>query len=144
MRIWHSQDVDLAALNALQQGTMAGLLGIEFTGMTDNSLSARMPVDDRTRQPHGRLHGGASVALAETLGSAAANLVVMPGAHIAVGLEINANHIRPVKDGHVEATATAEALGRTTQIWSIRITDPAGRLVCISRFTVAVIPAVQA
>lgn len=144
MSIWHSPDVDLAALNALQQGTMAGLLGIEFTSITDNSLSARMPVDDRTRQPHGRLHGGASVAFAETLGSAAANLVLVPGVSIGVGLEINANHVRPVKNGHVEATATAEAIGRTTQIWSIRITDDAGRLVCISRFTVAVIAETQA
>jgi 1,4-dihydroxy-2-naphthoyl-CoA hydrolase len=144
MSIWHNPDVDLAALNALQQGTMAGSLGIEFTGVTANSLSARMPVDDRTRQPHGRLHGGASVALAETLGSAAANLVLVPGTSIGVGLEINANHVRPVKDGYVEGTATAEALGRTTQIWSIRITDSAGRLVCISRFTVAVIAAAQA
>jgi 1,4-dihydroxy-2-naphthoyl-CoA hydrolase len=144
MSIWHQPDVDLAALNALQGQTMAAHLGIEITGFTATTLSAHMPVDDRTRQPHGRLHGGASVALAETLGSIAANLTLEPGKSIAVGLEINANHVRPVKDGFVYATATAEALGRTTQIWSIRITDSADRLVCISRFTVAVIPATQA
>jgi 1,4-dihydroxy-2-naphthoyl-CoA hydrolase len=144
MSIWYHSDVDLAALNALQAKTMAANLGIEVTGFTDATLTARMPVDDRTRQPHGRLHGGASVALAETLGSIAANLTLEPGKSIAVGLEINANRVRPVKDGFVYATARAEALGRTTQIWSIRITDSADRLVCISRFTLAVIPATQA
>jgi 1,4-dihydroxy-2-naphthoyl-CoA hydrolase len=95
-------------------------------------------------QPHGRLHGGASVALAETVGSIAANLTLDSHERVGVGLEINANHVRPVKDGFVYATATPEALGRTTQIWSIRITDETGRLVCISRFTVAVITAQQA
>lgn len=144
MSTWHNPDVDLAALNALQAGTMASHLGIEITCFTASTLCARMPVDNRTRQPHGRLNGGASVALAETLGSVAANLSLEPGKSIAVGLEINANHVRPVKDGFVYATATAEALGRTTQIWSIRITDISDRLVCISRFTVAVIPATQA
>jgi len=111
---------------------------------TDNSLTARMPVDARTLQPHGRLHGGASVALAETVGSIAANLTLDSNEQIGVGLEINANHVRPVKEGYVYGTATPEALGRTTQIWSIRITDETDRLVCISRFTVAVIPARQA
>lgn len=144
MSIWHNPDVDLAALNVLQTGTMAAHLGIEITGFSDNSLTARMPVDSRTLQPHGRLHGGASVALAETIGSIAANLTLEPDKSIAVGLEINANHVRPVKDGFVTATATPEASGRTTQIWSIRITDSADRLVCISRFTLAVIPATQA
>ena len=98
----------------------------------------------RTLQPHGRLNGGASIALAETIGSVAANLTLDPAISIAVGLEINGNHVRPVKDGYVTATASPEALGRTTQIWSIRIIDDAGRLVCISRFTLAVIPARQA
>ncbi|HAW54242.1 MAG TPA: esterase, partial [Hyphomonas sp.] len=91
-----------------------------------------------------RLHGGASVALAETVGSIAANLTLDSNEQIGVGLEINANHVRPVKEGYVYGTATPEALGRTTQIWSIRITDETDRLVCISRFTVAVIPARQA
>jgi 1,4-dihydroxy-2-naphthoyl-CoA hydrolase len=99
-----------------------------------------MPVDARTVQPHGRLHGGASVALAETVGSLAANLTLDPAKQIAVGLDINANHIRPVKQGLVIATARPEALGRTTQVWSIRIVDEQDRLVCISRLTMAIIP----
>ena len=144
MSIWHNADVDLAALNVLQSQTMGAHLGIEIIGFTANSLSARMPVDDRTRQPHGRLHGGASVALAETIGSVAGNLTLDPTKSIAVGLEINANHVRPAKNGFVFATATPEALGRTTQIWSIRISDQENRLVCISRITLAVIPALQA
>jgi 1,4-dihydroxy-2-naphthoyl-CoA hydrolase len=97
-------------------------------------------VDARTVQPHGRLHGGASVALAETVGSLAANLTLDPAKQIAVGLDINANHIRPVKQGLVIATARPEALGRTTQVWSIRIVDEQDRLVCISRLTMAIIP----
>ena len=143
-RIWHDASVDLEALNALQENTMAALLGIRIVRHTDTSLTASMPVDSRTLQPHGRLHGGASVALAETVGSIAANLVLNPGESIGVGLEINANHVRPVKDGFVFATATPDALGRTTQIWSIRITDEHNRLVSVSRFTVAVIPASRA
>jgi len=144
MRIWRDAVVDMTALTALQSESMGGWLGVEFTGLGDDWLRARMPVDHRTKQPFGRLHGGASVALAETVASAAANLTLDPGESIAVGLEINANHLRPVMDGFVHATASAEALGRTTQVWSIRITDDAGRLVCLSRFTVAVIPATRA
>lgn len=117
-----------------------GHLGIELVSCTDNTLTARMPVDHRTLQPHGRLHGGASVALAETVGSVAANFALDDQHQVGVGLEINANHLRPVKQGYVYATASAEALGRSTQVWSIRITDDSDRLVCISRFTVAVIP----
>ncbi len=144
MPIWKKSNPDLTSLSSLQQKTMAGHLGIEIIAITDDSLTARMPVDHRTLQPHGRLHGGASVALAETVGSIAANLVLDPAEFIGVGLEINANHVRPVKEGWVVATATPESLGRTTQIWSIRINDESGRLVCISRFTVAVIPASRA
>jgi 1,4-dihydroxy-2-naphthoyl-CoA hydrolase len=144
MRIWQGAVPDVAALTALQSGSMGANLGIEFVEVGEDWVRARMPVDHRTRQPHGRLHGGASVALAETVGSLAANLTLDPARSVAVGLEINANHIRPVKDGFVHATATAEALGRSTQVWSIRITDEADRLVCLSRFTVAVIPATRA
>ena len=142
MSIWKTPKPDLESLSSLQARTMASHLGIEIVGCTGDSLTARMPVDHRTLQPHGRLHGGASVALAETVGSIAANMVLDPNDHIGVGLEINANHVRPVKDGFVFATAKPEALGRTTQIWAI--TDEAGRLVCISRFTVAVISASKA
>lgn len=144
MSIWHQKTPDLKSLSSLQLDTMAGHLGIEIIGCTDDSLSARMPVDHRTLQPHGRLHGGASVALAETVGSIAANMTLDSHENIGVGLEINANHVRPVKDGFVFATARPEAIGRTTQIWSIRITDESDRLVCISRFSVAIIPASKA
>ena len=99
-----------------------------------------MPVDSRTVQPQRRLHGGASVALAETVGSIAANMVIPGDDQLAVGLDINANHIRPVKDGFVYGTATPEALGRTTQVWSIRIIDEEDQLVCISRPDYGVIP----
>jgi 1,4-dihydroxy-2-naphthoyl-CoA hydrolase len=120
---------------------MHGHLGMEFVGCGDDWLSIRMPVDTRTHQPQGRLHGGASVALAETVASIAANFCVDTAERVVVGQEINANHVRPAFDGWVTATARPEMLGRTTQIWSIRIEDEAGRLVCISRFTGAVIPA---
>ena len=126
----------------LEQARRAGLhghLGMEVVDCGDDWLRMRMPVDDRTRQPFGRLHGGASVALAETVGSIAANHCIDTAAHVAVGQEINANHIRPAFDGWVYATARPEALGRSTHVWSIRIEDEAGKLVCISRFTVAVI-----
>ncbi|KCZ66401.1 hypothetical protein L53_03520 [Hyphomonas sp. L-53-1-40] len=144
MSIWKNGIPDLETLSSNQSGTMVDHLGITVTAITDNSLTARMPVDARTLQPHGRLHGGASVALAETIGSIAANLTLDSKEQIGVGLEINANHVRPVKEGYVFGTATPEALGRTTQIWSIRITDETDRLVCISRFTVAVIPTSKA
>lgn len=110
-----------------------------ITELGDDYVSASMPVDARTVQSHGRLHGGASVALAETVDSLAANLTLDQAQQIAVGLEINANHVRPVKDGLVHATARPEALGRTTQIWSSRIDDSQKRLVCLSRLTMAVI-----
>lgn len=103
-------------------------------------MRGRMPVDHRTHQPFGRLHGGASVALAETIGSMAGAMVVDPDRFATVGMEINANHLRPVRDGWVYATARPDALGRTTHVWSIRIEDEAGKLVCVSRLTLAVIP----
>ena len=130
---------DLPALAAATQVGLNRHLGIEVVDCGDDWLRARMPVDDRTRQPFGRLHGGASVALAETVGSIAANWCVDQAISVAVGQEINANHIRPAYDGWVIATARPEALGRTSQVWTIRIEDEAGKLVCISRFTVAVI-----
>ena len=128
MSIWHEPQPTLEALNA----------------RGDDTLTARMPVNSRTIQPHGRLHGGASVALAETAGSIAANLTLNSAVSAGVELEINANHLRPVKEGYVYGTAKAQALGRTTQVWTIRITDEADRLVCLSRFTVAVIPTARA
>ena len=144
MAIWREPVPDVAALSALQQNTMAGHLGITIVARGDDTLTARMPVDHRTLQPHGRLHGGASVALAETVGSVAANLTLDGNESIGVGLEINANHIRPVKSGFVYATAKAESLGRTTQIWTVRVVDKADKLICLSRFTVAVVPVAKA
>ena len=144
MSIWHEPQPTLEALNARDKGSMGDFLGIELVVRGDDTLTARMPVNSRTIQPHGRLHGGASVALAETVGSIAANLTLNSAVSAGVGLEINANHLRPVKEGYVYGTAKAQALGRTTQVWTIRITDEADRLVCLSRFTVAVIPTARA
>ena len=135
---WGGQLPDLAAVQAQATG-MPQHIGIELLDAGPDWLRARMPVDHRTHQPAGRLHGGASVALAETGASVAGGLVVDRAKFTVVGMEINANHIRPAFAGYVYATARAESLGRTTQIWTIRIEDEAGKLVCLSRFTIAVI-----
>lgn len=137
---WGGNRPALEPMTALGTGALPGHLGIEFVDCGDDWVRGRMPVDERTQQPFKRLHGGASVALAETIASVAASYCVNRETHAAVGMEINANHIRPAYDGFVYATARPEALGRTTQVWTIRIEDEAGKLVCISRFTVAVIP----
>ena len=112
---------------------------MEFTEIGANFLKARMPVDNRTRQPYGLLHGGASVALAETLGSVASAFVIDRDRYYCVGLEINANHLRPVKEGYVYGTATPLHLGKTTHVWDIRIHDEREKLVCVSRLTVAIL-----
>lgn len=130
-------------MTAMGAASMPGLLGIEFTEVGDDWLAARMPVDHRTHQPFGRLHGGASVALAETVASVGGAMTLDPAKQVTVGLEINANHIRPAMSGHVTATARAESIGRTTQIWTIRITNEEGKLVCLSRITLAVIAITQ-
>jgi 1,4-dihydroxy-2-naphthoyl-CoA hydrolase len=132
--------MDLAALNALSKGTAIEALGIQFIDIGDDHLVATMPVDDRTRQPYGLLHGGASVLLAETLGSSAGNMCVAEG-EACVGIEINANHVRAAREGTVIGTARALHLGRSTQVWEIRIEDGRGRLVCVSRLTLAVVAA---
>ena len=115
-------------------------LGIRITGIGEDWLRGTMPVDARTHQPYGLLHGGASVALAETLGSTAAMLTLDPALCRAVGLEINANHVRGVREGIVTGTAKALHLGRSTQVWEIRIEDEREKLVCVSRITMAVVP----
>ena len=130
--------VDLQALNAQSRGTLIERMGIKFTELGADFLVGTMPVDPRTLQPYGLLHGGASVALAETLGSTAGNLCVDDG-EMCVGVEINANHLHAVRDGHVTGTARALHVGRRTQVWEIRIEDEAGRLACISRLTLAVV-----
>jgi uncharacterized protein (TIGR00369 family) len=130
-------------INASQivEGQMARHLGIEITAIETDSMTAKMPVDHRTIQRIGILHGGASLALAETVGSIAASYCVDRNRYFIVGQEINANHIRSVKDGEgfVHATATPLHLGRTSQVWDIKIRNDAGKLVCVSRFTVAVL-----
>ncbi|GAA4024199.1 hotdog fold thioesterase [Sphingomonas swuensis] len=141
MSIWHHDEIDLEAVSRMGEATMPGHLGIRITARGENWLEATMPVDHRTHQPFGRLHGGASVALAETVASMAGALTIDTAQKVVVGLEINANHLRPVREGLVTARATAEAIGRTTQVWTIRISDERGKLVCLSRITLAVIPA---
>jgi len=137
--IWHgSPDLDRA--NAMSAGCAIGHLGIEFTELGASHLIGRMPVDSRTRQPFGILHGGASVLLAESLVSCAATFVAAPG-RACVGMEINANHLRPVTSGWVTGTARPITLGRRSQVWEVRIVDGSDRLVCISRCTMAVIEA---
>ena len=136
---WGGKVPEVATLASGGEDCMHGHLGVQFTQVGPDSVTARMPVDARTRQPYGRLHGGASVALAETVGSVAASMTVDRERFATVGMEINANHIRPAYDGFVHATATPINIGRTTQIWSIRIVDDNGKLVCISRLTMAVI-----
>lgn len=137
---WGDELPSIEQMTATGASSMSGFLGIEFTEVGPDFVVARMPVNERTRQPFGRIHGGASVALAETVGSIAASFALDRAKFVAVGMEINANHVRPAYDGFVHATAQAENVGRTTQIWSIRIVDDAGKLVCISRITMAVIP----
>lgn len=118
---------------------MPNYIGMEFIELGDDYLVARMPVDDRTRQPFGLLHGGASVVLAETVGSTAATLVVDPEKHHCVGQEINANHVRGVTDGFVIGTARPYHIGKRSHVWEIRITDERQKLVCVSRLTMAVL-----
>ncbi|MCD9004828.1 hotdog fold thioesterase [Luteimonas sp. XNQY3] len=132
-------DTSLDQLNAMSANTAIAALGIVFTEIGPDFLRATMPVDSRTHQPFGLLHGGASALLAETLGSSAGGLSA-PEGHGVVGIEINANHLRGVRGGTVTGTARALHVGRSTQVWEIRIEDAAGKLVCISRLTLAVVP----
>jgi len=136
--IWF-QEVPLEAVNQRGQKTMVAYLDIRFTAITPDSLTATMPVDSRTVQPLGLLHGGASVALAETIGSTAANLCVDPEKFYCVGLDIHSNHLRSVRSGTVSGTATPIHLGRSTQVWEIRIVNEEQKLVNISRLTMAVL-----
>ncbi len=138
MPIW-KQQADLATINAWSRHTLMQALDIRVTEIGDDFLTGTMPVDDRTRQPYGILHGGASVALAGTLGSTAAMLCCEDG-HAAVGLDINANHLRATRAGLVTGTARPIHVGRSTQVWEIRIQNDAGELTCISRLTMAVVP----
>ena len=139
MAIWFGNPTIDDATRRLTLGLLSSHLGIEFTEFGDDYLRGTMPVEPRTRQPMGYLHGGASLAFAETLGSVAANYVVDPAKFRCLGQEINANHLRPVTDGLVIGTARPIHLGSRSQVWGIEIRDPRERLVCISRLTMAVV-----
>jgi 1,4-dihydroxy-2-naphthoyl-CoA hydrolase len=136
MIVWRKQTT-LEQLKERSRNTLIERLGIEYLEIGDDYLKARMPVDQRTHQPDGILHGGASVALAETLGSIAADLCIESDKKMIVGLEINANHIRPAKKGWVTGVTRPLHIGNTTQIWEIKIYNEQEKLVCVSRLTVA-------
>jgi 1,4-dihydroxy-2-naphthoyl-CoA hydrolase len=138
MAIWHIQ-ANVDQLNGGSVKTMVEHIGIEFLEIGDDYIKARMPVDHRTVQPAGILHGGASVVLAETLGSVGAFLCEDPDQKHCVGLEINANHVRSVRSGYVYGVARPAHMGGSTQIWEIRITNEEGKLICLSRITMAVL-----
>ncbi|WP_017731430.1 hotdog fold thioesterase [Nafulsella turpanensis] len=131
--------IKLEALNQMSKNTLLEHLGIKFTAIGEDSLTARMPVDSRTHQPFGLLHGGASVALAETLGSVAAHCCIDTEKEFAVGLDINANHLRSVRSGYVVGVSKPIHIGKSTQVWEIRISSEEGVLVCISRITMAIL-----
>ena len=132
--------VDLAAVNAHAADTLVSHLGIVITEAGDDWLRGTMPVDARTRQPYGILHGGASVVLAETLGSTASYLCIDSSRYYCVGLEVNANHLRSLRDGRVSAVARPVHLGRTTHVWDLRLCGEDGKASCISRLTMAIVP----
>jgi 1,4-dihydroxy-2-naphthoyl-CoA hydrolase len=138
MTIWRSPR-SVADLNVGRGGTLVEHLGIEFCEIGDDFVRATMPVDQRTRQPYGLLHGGASVALAETLGSMGASMCIDVAEYLCVGQEINANHVRSARSGRVTGTARPVHLGGRTHVWTIDIVNEDGKLVCTSRLTVAII-----
>lgn len=137
--VWFQKGMDLDRLNEQSSNTMAEFLDIRFSEIGSDYLKATMPVGKKTHQPYGLLHGGASAALAETVGSVASWLCINPDKQLCVGMEINCNHVRGKKEGLVTATARPLHLGATSHVWDIRICDEQERLVCISRLTVAVL-----
>ena len=142
MTIWFREPT-IEELNQRGKNTLSDFLGIEFTKITADSLTATMPVTDRAKQPMGILHGGANVVLAETVASTAANCVIDLAKFYCVGLEINANHIRSVREGIITAVTHRIHLGRTTQIWLIDIFNEQGKQTCVSRMTASVVPRVN-
>ncbi|KTD73701.1 hotdog fold thioesterase [Legionella tucsonensis] len=138
MAIWF-KEITLEDLNQFGKNTMSEFLDIKFIEIGDDFLKATMPVNARTKQPIGILHGGANVALSETVASTAANAVIDLNHFFCVGLEINANHIHSVKDGVVTAIASPLHLGRSTQVWQVKISNEKGKLTCISRMTASII-----
>jgi 1,4-dihydroxy-2-naphthoyl-CoA hydrolase len=138
MAIWFKKELTPEMLNGFAKNTMNDLIGIQFTEVGENYLKATMPVDHRTRQAYGLLHGGASATLAETVGSVASVMVVDPEQFMCVGVEINANHLKAVREGFVTATVLPLHLGTSSHVWDIRIVDAQDRLICASRLTVYV------
>jgi 1,4-dihydroxy-2-naphthoyl-CoA hydrolase len=139
MSIWFEKNIDLDKIFLLEKGTMSEHLGIEWLDVGENFIKGRMPVDHRTIQPFGLLHGGASCVLAETLGSVASYLVIDSSKYNCTGIEINANHIRSARKGFVTGIAIPLHLGSSTHVWDIKITDENEKLICVSRLTVAII-----
>jgi 1,4-dihydroxy-2-naphthoyl-CoA hydrolase len=137
MRIW-KQDISLELLTASNANSAVTHLGIEFLEVGDDFIRARVPVDERTRQPYGLLHGGVSVVLAETLGSCGAAFAA-PAGHRTVGLDINANHLKGTTSGWVTGITRPVHIGRSTQVWAIELTNDAGELTCVSRITMAML-----
>jgi 1,4-dihydroxy-2-naphthoyl-CoA hydrolase len=141
--IWYKKNIGIEELVSMGDNNMAGWLGIEFVELGPDYLIGKMPVDHRTLQPYGLLHGGASCVLAETLGSIASSLVIDTEQFICVGLEINANHIKSAREGYVNGIAKPIHIGSSTHVWDIRISNAKNLLVCISRLTVAILPKVR-
>jgi 1,4-dihydroxy-2-naphthoyl-CoA hydrolase len=137
--IWFKKDLSLTDFAGLGANTIGELIGICFTEVGESFLKATMPVDHRTHQPYGLLHGGASCVLAETLGSVASAQVIDPEKFICVGIEINANHVRSVRSGLVTGITTPIHIGASTHVWDIKIYDAREKLVCVSRLTVAIL-----
>ncbi|KAA9037727.1 hotdog fold thioesterase [Ginsengibacter hankyongi] len=140
MSIWFDKTISLEKIKDFGRDSMAGFLGMEWTAIGDDYLQISMPVNERTKQPYGIMHGGASCSLAETLGSVASALVIDLDKFYCVGMEINANHLRSVTHGLVTGKSTPLHLGKTTHVWDIKIYDESQNLVCVSRLTVAIIP----
>ena len=139
MPIWFDKELSVERLKPLGTDSMSKHLGIEWVEVGDNFIKARMPVDYRTIQPYGLLHGGASCTLAETIGSVASSMIIDHSKFMCVGLEINANHIRGVREGYVTGTAIPLHMGTSTHVWDIRIVDENEKLICVSRLTVAIL-----
>ncbi len=139
MSIWFNKELSIEEFMEPGKGTMSEYLGIELTEFGEDYLKATMPVDHRTRQPYGQLHGGASCVLAETIGGVASAMVIDHSKFFCVGIEINANHIRSAREGFVTGVASPLHLGASTHVWDIKIYDDAEKLVCVSRLTMAII-----
>jgi 1,4-dihydroxy-2-naphthoyl-CoA hydrolase len=139
MSIWFNKNLSIQDIHTITPNTMGQHLGMEWVAIGDNFMQMRMPVDERTKQPYGLLHGGASCALAETIGSVASYFVIDNEKFICVGLEINANHIRSATKGFVTATCMPLHIGASTHVWDIKINDEREKLICVSRLTVAIL-----